>query len=458
MTENTTKTLTSLGPSPVKRSIFKKSQWAKSAEPEEDEGMFSRAKELFPTVVADTERMRKEKKKRNSDTARLEQDIEDESKRRRVSPDEEPTADTGLRAYNPPNSPNTTTNIKGSPSKIRLRSSAADAKVEAKRQTSKAPSIISLGDSSDEEPPSEAAKSKSFTFDEFDSYDSDVEPIKPPRQVPIPQAIESIPDDEDDPFAEFIAQARQKATRGKLLPRLPRTDSPSSDNSGTPRATPTSIPSVVDDPVVNILVTSQIAGTKEWILKRKASQRMKDVRMTWSDRQRINGQPFDDDTKRSIFLTFRGTRVFDVSTCSSLGVTLDANGRIHLEAWTQEIFDAYKKRRDADRQRREFDPLDEPADADEVAEPEQAPEDEIKPMRIFIKAKGLKDCKVMVKPQTHIAKMVYVFKIFHNLPLDTDVELRFDGDRLEMESVASEYDLEEMSSVDAYVRGQTTPQ
>lgn len=85
---NAHKTATDLPPLPAKRSLFKKSQWAKPIESGDAVDMFSRAKELFPTVAADSERRRKEKK-RKSDSEKIEQEAKDEGKKMRVSTNDE---------------------------------------------------------------------------------------------------------------------------------------------------------------------------------------------------------------------------------------------------------------------------------------------------------------------------------------------------------------------------------
>ena len=73
-------------PAPPKRSLFKKSTWAKPAEVEEDIGLFSRSKEIFPEVIAENERRRKKLERSRSSVSieRMDSGIE-QGKKRRIS-------------------------------------------------------------------------------------------------------------------------------------------------------------------------------------------------------------------------------------------------------------------------------------------------------------------------------------------------------------------------------------
>ena len=73
-------------PAPPKRSLFKKSTWAKPAEVEEDIGLFSRSKDIFPEVVAENERQRKKLETGRSSVSVEHVDTEvEQGKRRRIS-------------------------------------------------------------------------------------------------------------------------------------------------------------------------------------------------------------------------------------------------------------------------------------------------------------------------------------------------------------------------------------
>jgi hypothetical protein len=76
---------------PVKRSLFKKSAWAKPVETKEAIDLFSRAKEIFPEVVAENSRNRQKQLELEIVDKKMEQvdsGVHD-GKRRRVSTEAE---------------------------------------------------------------------------------------------------------------------------------------------------------------------------------------------------------------------------------------------------------------------------------------------------------------------------------------------------------------------------------
>jgi hypothetical protein len=69
-----------------KRSLFKKSAWAKPAGVEEAIGLFSRSKEIFPEFVAENERQRKKLEgSRSSVSVEPADQNKEQCKRRRIS-------------------------------------------------------------------------------------------------------------------------------------------------------------------------------------------------------------------------------------------------------------------------------------------------------------------------------------------------------------------------------------
>jgi hypothetical protein len=74
---------------PAKRSLFKKSAWAKPVERVEAIDLFSRAKEIFPEVVAENLRNRqKQLQLKTSETVEVDSSIH-EGKKRRISTEAE---------------------------------------------------------------------------------------------------------------------------------------------------------------------------------------------------------------------------------------------------------------------------------------------------------------------------------------------------------------------------------
>ncbi|KAJ5130176.1 uncharacterized protein N7515_006215 [Penicillium bovifimosum] len=73
-------------------------------------------------------------------------------------------------------------------------------------------------------------------------------------------------------------------------------------------------PPPANDPVVQIIISSDISNTKPLLVQRKMSQSLGDVRIAWCNRQN-----FSPEIQSSVYLTWKGRRLFDVTTCRSLG-------------------------------------------------------------------------------------------------------------------------------------------
>ena len=151
------------------------------------------------------------------------------------------------------------------------------------------------------------------------------------------------------------------------------------------------------DPILQILITSSIPDTTPLIVNRKLSQRLKDVRLAWTERQQFSAAFAD-----KVILTWRGKRLFDVTTCRSLGISTDPNGRIsakgenvvdedgriHMEAMTPEILEVRKRGKTNDCH------SEEESVSKEAGKVQQTQEAQLK---IICRAKGFADFKLIVK-------------------------------------------------------------
>lgn len=218
--------------------------------------------------------------------------------------------------------------------------------------------------------------------------------------------MEEEDDESDEELAALARQARQR--------RLQRTHAatPDTTKSPTPREVASGSPHIgaqtatLPDPPVMILVYSQIANTNPLKVYRKLSQNLREIRLAWCKRQ-----GFDDSFTDSVFLIHRMRKVYDVTTCKSLGLETDAEGNITmkgaegkegcdqvaLEAVTQDIYDkmlAEKDREDAKR-RDKWDPAADAGAEEEEAAPEPVSEEFI---GLVLRARGKPDFKLKVKP------------------------------------------------------------
>ena len=397
-----------------KRLLFNKPSWSKPQALTNGANLFHRSNQTYVDSAAEAERERKKKLARKEREKACREDSEARlGKRRRISSDEEdesngsssdeksshvearkvvPTPRTKERTTLPtPVSPQKT---RVSPKNLLERYEAAiDAKVLGIEEKLKAkPSDIINIEDDDNDLELQA-----------DKDDDDIAIVNPPR----PSGSDGQPPS-DEEFPELARQARDKARRKRLEADVVSvTPDPSPSGSSTSQlqrsqslhqSTP---PPPAPDPVLQILITSTIPNTEPLIVNRKLSQRLKEVRITWTERQQ-----FTSDFAEGVFLTWRGRRLFDVASCKSLGITVDSNGnirtkgdslddldgKIHMEAMTAEIFETYKKAKMHEVAEGADGPTEEPILKEEKKEPQ---------IRIILKARGFADVKIIVKPVSY---------------------------------------------------------
>ena len=440
---------------PSKKSIFNKPAWARAApalnEPDAEDStdFFRRSDRTFAAITAEQEvRRKKRKAKKGQHDITQPSSKEEGSKRRRTTSsanEDEPfdivtcsetreeskanaskdlrsSARSPARSSNPPSS-------HGSPKPRSLRleqktNSIAVAKAELERMMSS--NVISLD--SDEEagrdpqkpskPDAVTMSSKQPKIDEFE-----------------------ISDDEEL-FPELAQKARDDAKQKRLqqaVPKVPSSTSASNDIANLPMIIDTTNPQPAarkdesafssarsrpppppppPDPIISIFVQSDIPDTIPFILNRKLNQRLKEVRQYWCKRQN-----FPPGFADSVILTWRGRRVFDVTSCAALGLVIndagkvaikgegnifsddedDGGAQIHMEAMTEGMFEERQKRKSASRQ------VEEDVDEEEGLGEEVETEKEAQ-TRIILKSKEFKEFYLLVKPVSALCDFVLTFR------------------------------------------------
>ena len=229
-----------------------------------------------------------------------------------------------------------------------------------------------------------------------------------------PNVPEKDGNDTDEEFPELARQAREKVKRMRLEAEAQNSPSFSPPGSQKPisgRAhggvqsgltrTEGSQPPPTPEPVLSILISSSIPGTRPIAVKRRLDHRLKDARMAWIDKMGLG------DRADEIFLVWRGTRLWDVTTCKSLGIGVDEDGYVttgkglleegqeyfQVEAMTAEIFKAFKSAKRAGTTAGNNINDHEIEDVHEDA----APPKETPQVRIVLRSKEFPDFRVMVK-------------------------------------------------------------
>lgn len=264
-------------------------------------------------------------------------------------------------------------------------------------------------------PKATPSKSRSSSRDElYTKLTKTTSPVKEKRETVIIDLGNDSEDDEDEQTAEG-SQPSSKPKQSSLVREAPshglnvneKQERQSSTQVPTPRATISPTPAAQPprpDPVLTIMIYSRILGTKPLLAKRNLTQRVKEVLDAWLSRQ----TELSEAQKAAVFLTWRGGRVFAISSCKSLGIEVneagevffkgkskteapsEENAQIAFEAVTQEILDKDKREKEAERKRMHGGGL-------EDMRKEEPAKDKNK-IKIVLKAKGYADFKLMVNP------------------------------------------------------------
>jgi hypothetical protein len=301
--------------------------------------------------------------------------------------------------------------------------------------------VISLSDSDNSDGGARRKKDTTQSIP-IDSDDDDVVHIA----KKLTRSSDSQPDDslldEDEEFPELVAQARERErsrlqaankTFGERNHAPDSQDSFGFDNSKDL------------DPSVEILITSNIDGAIALRVKRKLSQKLREARYAWCDRQNFP-QFSAPQLRAAIFLTWKREKVYDYTTCHALGLKLDdldgvssmegmLEGKVHLEAWTEESFETAQKAENDD------------ADEDDEVQVEE----EVK-IKLVMKAKDMEPVKLVVRKSTALSKLVSAFIQARQVPDNNEVSLYFDGDELDLDGLVEDTELDDMDNVDVHIK------
>ncbi|KAK1823118.1 hypothetical protein LTR12_002421 [Friedmanniomyces endolithicus] len=249
--------------------------------------------------------------------------------------------------------------------------------------------------------------------------------------------VEPVEQDSDDEFAELARAARARAKLREESVKKSQTPGVNSPTPGQQVASlsrarsPTPQPL---DPHVSLLITSRIDGTKPLMVIRKLSQRLQEIRHVWCERQ-----GFSKEFAEGVYLIHRMRRVFDVTTCRSLGLDVDAEGNVTMK--------------ERDREERIRQGLDEAEEEDAQAGAAEAVAQPVEPIvRILLISKERKDpFKLKVKPSTTVAKIMAACKPQFDLAEGQSIYLDFDGERLHPDQTVQDTEITDMDRIDVHV-------
>lgn len=468
---------------PIGRSTeppFTKPTWMRAEPRTTDDNLFCRSSHTYAHLAAEAERRKRRKGRKAARKAKHPNEAnsaqEQSPKRRRIS-------DAGSKAHSQTPKPMTkgpsdqaaaTVPLDNSVSLPQTRSipekpssliqdyelGLAETEGQEEKRRNQAAHIIDLESDSGETPEAEISTVQGHTGED--------------AMAPSPVTrweTELAPDEE---FPELAQRARERA-RTKRLENGPFPPSPANEVKHTgasgeaeSRDKEGSGSPFVHDPTLEILITSSIENTQPLIVSRKLSQRLKDVRLAWTQRQGFTPEMAD-----AVFLTWRGKRLFDVMSCKSLGLGVnssgvirghgnllgDEGGRLHMEAMTLEILKARKKAQE-DCQTSEEQARDTASVSPAKAEAQ---------IKIILVGRDHDDFRLRVKsvmsatptPHGHhadmvqattICKIISAFRISNDIQPEKEVFLLFDGERLSPQCKVGETEISDMDKIEVYVR------
>jgi hypothetical protein len=219
-----------------------------------------------------------------------------------------------------------------------------------------------------------------------------VRPSKPP-----PVEIKDDGDDEEEDEDDLDPALAALRARARARVAAARTQA-STANGDAPKA-----------PITQLLIDPQIPGASPLMVKVRIDTTIEKVRLAWCEREK-----FSPEMIRNVFFTWKGTRLYDSTSIKRLGIKVDDNGnlsvegddsiydddnlpKIHVEAWTQEIYKQWKKEQAADAVARKIAAATPVAAKEKTPTPEPEPEPASNRVRLILKAKGKPDFKLTVK-------------------------------------------------------------
>jgi hypothetical protein len=296
------------------------------------------------------------------------------------------------------------------------------------------------------------------------SLESDPHPdkLQKPQSPVIGQLVQNAtnhPIDLDNQEAEETANTQRNHTTAQ-----------DRQSSAVPTTTSTTTP--VDDPVVRILITSEIPNSNSLIVHRKMSQGLRDVRLEWCRRQDI-----PTEAQSSVYFTWRGRRLFDVTTCKSLGVkakkssTSSTHGILGIgddpvsEDAEQELLQIHvvATTENADLLHRpgptmSIDPgagntnatTNNPSEASPNPGEDQQNQNQL--LKLILRSPDLDDLKIKARPKTLVSKLISAFREKHMIASDQDLLIHFDGDRLDPDTSLQEHDIDDLDMLEIQVK------
>lgn len=252
--------------------------------------------------------------------------------------------------------------------------------------------------------------------------------------------------DENDEFAAYIRKAEEQRALDQALLGV------GSDGAASKAK-------------IDILVTSIVPDIKPCCFKFLFDKELRLARNTWLALQKRKGVLLDVEREDDVVLTWRRKRVYAFSTLLNLGIRPQDNGRavsdgngakgfangrtrVHMEAWTLDSFREMEREEELKRKGE----TSELADEEEPALVEEKPPTSEAKTRVILKARGIADVKLTVRRTTTVETLITGFRTQRSIGPDRDVQIWFDGVRLEEHATMDEAEIDDMDTFEVHVK------
>ncbi|EGY21826.1 uncharacterized protein VDAG_03266 [Verticillium dahliae VdLs.17] len=483
---------------------------------DEDDGLslFKRSKEFFPKVMADEARRRKRKhahrdkgKELATPAADANDDSDDPGHGARLSNDSYKHTSPSRASRSRPvkraiddSDGDLEDHIETPPSK---RSRTSDEYIDRNIKTTRSPSHDQPSTPSrhatrslalrtpKKEGPMPKGKNAVVSLDDSGASDADLYGATPVRDVPGTRSSNgaAIVIDDDDPFAE--GEQVKASDDGTSSKKDEVEDDEEEEEEGDDdveeyiRAArerqkkaeaAQANPAEADQTRITILVTSPIPGAKPVKYLYTLWKPLGKLREVWNSTEGYDVEPPVDAAVT--FITWRGRRLYDSTTLNSLQIRAAENGtlrspavrnphdadgfsdgwtRVHMEMWTEALWDEHKRKEDR-RRLRDLGELDDYSGDDDddddgggvaVGADPEAKETKIK---IILKARTGEPVKTTARPASTVAELIEVYRKMRDVPASTEIQLLFDGEPLDGETTVEDADIEDMDSWEVHLR------
>lgn len=287
--------------------------------------------------------------------------------------------------------------------------------------------------------------------------------------------VENDSEPQEDELAYFITRAAEKeaAAKAATAALIPSDDDSADEaNPSTPDGAHTRRRKSEPMIAIKIFVVSRLPGdvvtNKVFGSKRGHNQSLGLVRSGFIQWARKIGMDISLEMERDIFLTWKGRRIYDSATGVSLGWQPTAAGEfpqqtsgfsgggVMLEAWTMAAFEEYKEAQERQRLIDRGEMADEEVAAEDSegagGDVEEQQEPEVPKIKLFLTAKDTAPLRLSVYADTTIKILIGAYRKQRDVPNDRDIRLQFDGEWLNPNMTVEEADIDEMCTVEVYIR------